>query len=103
MLSSENALIPHEKVMWRKIIIRIGVVLLAITLASLAGTALISVYEGVGGIPIGHSRTGRQGVFIGVAYLPVFLIALVIGCFYVWRQLRKFWVERKRHQKNRQQ
>jgi hypothetical protein len=81
--------------MLKRTIIRIGVVLLAITLAALAGTAMISVYEGVGGIPIGHSRTGRQGVFIGVAYLPVFFIALVIGCFYIWQRLRKFWIARK--------
>ena len=75
--------------MSRRTIIRVGVVLLAITLAALAGTAMISVYEGVGGIPIAYQRTGRQSVFIGVAYLPVFFIALVIGCVYIWRRLKK--------------
>lgn len=83
--------------MSKKTIIRIGVVLLAITLAALLGTALISMSEGVGGIPIAHSRTGRQGVFIGVAYLPVFLIAFVIGCIYLWHRLRKFWATRNQH------
>lgn len=80
--------------MSKKTIIRIGVILLVITFAALLGTALISVSEGVGGIPIAHSRTGRQGVFIGVAYLPVFFIAFVIGCIYLWHRLRKFWTTR---------
>lgn len=87
--------------MSKKTIIRVGVVLLGITLVALAGTAMISVYEGVGGIPIAHSRTGRQSVFIGVAYLPVFLIALVIGCVYIWHRLRKFWATRNQHRKPR--
>lgn len=83
--------------MLKKTIIRIGVVLLAIALAALLGTALISMSEGVGGIPIAHSRTGREGVFIGVAYLSVFLIAFVIGCIYLWHRLRKFWTTRNEH------
>ena len=83
--------------MSKKTVIRIGVVLLAITLAALLGTALISMSEGVGGIPIGYSRTGRQSVFIGVTYLPVFFIAFVIGCIYLWHRLRKLWTARGQH------
>lgn len=83
--------------MSKRTIIRIGVVLLAITLASLLGTALISMSEGVGGIPIAHSRTGRQGVFIGVAYLVVVFIAFVIGCVYLWNRFRKFWATRDQY------
>ncbi|MBK6386807.1 MAG: hypothetical protein IPI20_10600 [Rhodoferax sp.] len=85
--------------MSKKTIIRIGVGLLAIAFVSLAMTAMISVLEGVGGVPISYSRTGRPSIFIGVAYLPFFLITFIIGCIYSLHRLRKFFKARGEHRK----
>lgn len=78
--------------MCKKIIILIGVFLLAVAFSSLLFISVISIFEGTGGVPVSFSRMGKPSLFISVAYVSVFLVAVVIFLAYIWRRVRAFFL-----------
>lgn len=85
--------------MYKKIIIVIGVLLLFVAFFSLILIALISVFEGAGGVPVSFSRMGKPSLFVGVAYISVFLVTIVICIAYVWRRVRAFFLKHSQRNK----
>lgn len=70
----------------KKRIITIGWVLLGLMLASILAIAIIGVLEGDGARSLKLVRGGRGGTVFPVALLPVFLAAIAIGFFWIWRR-----------------
>lgn len=71
----------------KKKIIVIGWTLLGILFASLFAIAVIAVLQGQGAQPWKLVRGGKGGVVFPIELLVVFLVAIVVGAFWIRRRL----------------
>lgn len=79
--------------MRKKIIILIGIFLLMVAFSSLVFIAVISIFEGIGGVPVSFYRMGKPSIFIGIAYISVFLGVIVIFLAYIWQRVRALFLK----------
>ena len=72
-----------------KAIVKIGWGLLGFILVCYFLVALISVYQGDGGFMVAHSFSGKPSVFSPMIALPTFVIAIVIGIYWMGKVISK--------------
>lgn len=80
----------------KKKIIVIGWAMLSLLLASIFAITIIAIMEGDGLHPWKLVRGGRGGTVFPVALLPVFLVAIAIGLYWI---KRRFFSSKKEDQK----
>ena len=78
----------------KRILVRVGVVPIAIALIAHAAIVVVSVLEGSSGFIIQYTKNGRPSFFVAVAYVPVLVIAFVVGIIYLGRWLSRFYKRR---------